>query len=128
MSLLADLSRLLRLVDPMPRRVVDDALAAGALVHRPLAELLVLADTVAAVRSAGRRLRIGRAGEPLVEVEIRQVGNAQRLAGLAPAAPLTIRHESGDVEVLADRNGYFTVEVPAGPIRLALDGAETGWL
>jgi hypothetical protein len=126
MTLLADLARLFRRLDPMPPRVLEDALAAGALVERP--GLLVLADTVSAARSAGRRLRIGRAGEPLVEVEIRQVGDAQRLAGMATAAPLTIRHESGDIEVRADRCGYFTVEVPAGPIRIALGDAETGWL
>jgi|1186.fasta_scaffold335169_2 hypothetical protein len=128
MSLLADLARLLRRLDPMPARVLDDALAAGALVHRPLPELLVLADTVSAARSAGRRLRIGRAGEPLVEVEIRQIGDAQRLAGLVTAAPLTVRHENGDVEVVVGAGGYFTVEVPAGPLRIALDGAETDWL
>jgi hypothetical protein len=128
MSVLADLARLLRRLDPMPPRVLDDALAAGALVHRPRAGLLVLADTVSAARSAGRRLRIGRAGEPLVEVEIRQVGDAQRLAGLATATPLTVRHESGEIGVHVDACGYFTVEVPAGPIRIALDGAETGWL
>jgi hypothetical protein len=127
MTLLADLARLLRRLDPMPPRVIEDALAAGALVH-PRAELVVLAETVAAVRSTGRRLRLGRAGEPLVEVEIRQVGGVQRLAGLAPAAPLAIRHESGDVEVHVGAGGYFTVEVPAGPIRIALDDAESGWL
>ena len=135
MTLLADLARLFRRLDPLPPRVLEDALAAGALLEstRVVPEagtLEVLAESVPAVRSAGRRLRIGHPGaEPLLELEIRLLGRTQRLAGLGPArTPLTIRHASGDVEVRADPNGYFTVEVPAGPVRIALGDAGTGWL
>ena len=148
MTLLAELARLLRHMDPMPPRVLADALAAGALVNRTHAhvtipagqlpsprsagveELLVLAETVPAVRSAGRRLRIGPAGgEALLDLEIRQLGPTQRIAGLATAnAPLTIRHEQGDHEVDVDGAGYFNVEIPAGPIRIRLHEAESGWI
>lgn len=204
MSLLADLARLLRQMDPMPPRVLADALAAGSLPARPhaedadadpgspapvttktpageavrsvegsaggsaksgaggpdsrvpaaadwtaggdwpaipagplpgprsagVAELLVLAESVPAVRSPGRRLRIGPAGgEPLLELEIRPLGATQRIAGLATAnTPLTIRHEHGDHDVDVDDAGYFNVEIPAGPIRIRLHEAESGWI
>ena len=84
----------------------------------------MLAESVPAVRSAGRRLDIGHPdAEPVVQLEIRHLGDTQRLAGLA-AAPMTIRHEQGDREI----DGYFNVELPAGPIKIVLGKAETGWL
>jgi hypothetical protein len=140
MTLLTELARLLRRMDPMPPRVLADALAAGALLGSPAAgslpvpresadELLVLAESVPAVRSPGRRLRIGHPGEPLLELEIRPLGPIQRIAGLAPAAArLTIRHEDGDHDVHVDGNGYFNAEVPAGRVRFRLGAAESGWV
>lgn len=105
------------------------AIPAGSL-PRPRAELLVLAETIPAVRSAGRRLRIGPAGgEHLLDLEIRQLGATQRIAGLAPPnTPLTVRHEQGDHDVDVDQAGYFNVEVPSGPIRIRLHEAESGWI
>jgi hypothetical protein len=123
MTLLAELGRLLRRMDPMPPRVLEDAEAAGALVPARIDELLVtLLDTVPAVRTAGRRLRLGRpGGDPVLELEIRDVGPARRLAGLAPpGARLAIRHAAGTDDVPVDAAGYFTAEVPGGPVRLQL--------
>jgi hypothetical protein len=111
-------------VDPMPPRVLADAEAAGALLRpEPLVPLL---DTAAAARSSGRRLRLGRPGEDSVlEVEIRRVGPALRVAGLAPpGAGLEIHWADGDATAPVDAAGYFTVEVPDGRIRLVL--AEPG--
>jgi hypothetical protein len=123
MTLLAELARLLRRMDPMPPRVLADAEAAGALVPTRFDELLVtLLDTVPAVRAAGRRLRLGRlGGEAVLEVEIRDLGPALRLAGLAPpTARLAVRHATGTADVPVDTAGYFTTEVPTGPVRLQL--------
>jgi hypothetical protein len=93
--------------------------------------LVPLFDSVSAARSAGRRLRFGRpGGEPVLEVEIRQVGPAVRLAGLVPpGARLEIRGQP----VPADSAGYFTAEVTAGPLRLLITESggrisATGWL
>ncbi len=110
-------------MDPMPARVLEDAEAAGALVPARVDELLVtLLDTVPAVRAAGRRLRLGRPdGDPVLELEIRDVGPARRLAGLAPpGARLAVRHAAGTDDVAVDAAGYFTAEVPGGPVRLSL--------
>lgn len=125
MNVLIELARVLRLVDPMPPRVLADADAAGLLLRSPARtteELIVLRETVPAVRSAGRRLRLGRrVGEPLVEVEIRPAGATQRLAGVVPpGAVLTVRTPELDQDVPVDAAGYFNVEVPAGPLRLRL--------
>jgi hypothetical protein len=124
-NVLIELARVLRLMDPMPPRVLADADAAGLLLRSPARateELIVLRETVPAVRSAGRRLRFGRrVGEPLVEAEIRPAGAAQRLAGVVPpGAVLTVRTPGGDLDVPVDEAGYFNVEVPAGPLRLRL--------
>jgi hypothetical protein len=124
MTLLAELARLLRRMDPMPPRVLADAEAAGALLR--FDELLVtLLDTVPAARAAGRRLRLGRpGGEPVLELEIRDVGPALRLAGLAPPGTrLTVRAAAGEEHVPVDAAGYFTAEVPAGPVQLVLTDA-----
>jgi hypothetical protein len=124
MTLLAELAGILRLVDPMPPRVLADAEAAGALL-RP-APLVPLLDTVAAARASGRRLRLGRpGGDAVLDVEIRRVGPALRVAGLAPpGASLEIHWADGDAAAPVDAAGYFTVEVPDGRIRLVL--AESG--
>jgi hypothetical protein len=133
LTLLAELARLLRLVDPMPPRVLADAEAARR--HLPVFELAVLADAVPACRSAGRRLRLGPpGGEPVLELEIRQVATRLRLAGLAPrGARLDVDGAGADTAVPVDAAGYFTCEVPDAPLRLTLtwpDGraAATGWL
>jgi hypothetical protein len=120
MRLLAELARVLRLVDSMPPRVIADAEAAGVLLRpEPLVPLL---DTVAAVRSSGRRLRLGcPGGDAVLEVEIHPVGPALRVAGLAPpGAGLEIHWPDGGAEASVDAAGYFNVEVPDGPIRLVL--------
>lgn len=171
MTLLAELARLLRLMDPMPPRVLTDAEAARhhlpprpgesigpaadtELVGPPpdvvpgqarnrrtpprltaLDPLVLLFDTVPAVRCAGRRLGLGRPGEdPVLDLEIRHVGPALRIAGLAPpGGRLRVRHATGTARVPVNDAGYFTAEVPTGPIRLLLTepGGRTrasGWL
>ncbi|MGH3762298.1 hypothetical protein [Actinophytocola sp.] len=154
MNLLADLARLLRLVDPMPARVIPDAEAAGVLLRRPAPRaadatgrtnatgsprgvdlLVVLLDTVPAVRSAGRRVRLGTpGGEAVLEVEIRHVGAGLRIAGLAPVgARLEVRWAAGGIEATVDGAGYFNTEAPAGPVRFQLRrpdrrASATGWL
>jgi hypothetical protein len=127
-SLLAELARVLRLADPMPPRVLADAEAAGVLA---VERLEVLVDTLAAARCAGRRLRLGRPGEdPVLELEIRRVGPAVRLAGLAPpGALLTV---CGTAVPVAG-SGYFHAELPADRVRLLLTEPghrprATGWL
>jgi hypothetical protein len=86
---------------------------------------------VPACRSAGRRLRLGPAGgEPVLELEIRRVGPHLRLAGLAPRRA---RLDADGMAILVDAAGYFTAEVPDGPLRLTLtwpDGRveATEWL
>lgn len=137
-GLLAELARLLRLVDPMPPRVIADAEGAGVLARATRGcdeELVALLDTVPAVRSAGRRLRLGRpGGEAVVELELRRVGAAVRVTGLAPPrARLAIHWPAGSHDVPVDAAGYFTAEVPAGPVRLLFTGpgdvpAVSGWL
>lgn len=139
MTLLAELARLLRLVDPVPPRVLADAEAAGQLL-RPIdpvsdAELLVLLrEAVPAVRSAGRRLTFGRAGgEAVLDVELRRVGSRLRLAGLAPGGATVEIQGAARTEATASENGYFTVDVPDGPIRLLVTEPggprrSTGWL
>ncbi|MGH3880329.1 MAG: hypothetical protein ACRDSK_25185 [Actinophytocola sp.] len=139
MTLLAELARLLRLVDPIPPRVLADAEAAGRLLRPvdpvPDAELLVLLlDTVPAVRSAGRRLTFGRAGGVRVlDVEIRRVGTRLRLAGLAPGGATVEIHGETRTETVASDDGYFTVDVPDEPVRLLVTEPGgprrcTGWL
>lgn len=139
MTLLAELARLLRLVDPIPPRVLADAEAAGHLL-RPVdpvsdAELLVLLlETVPAVRSAGRRLTFGPAGgEAVLDVELRRVGSQLRVAGLAPAGASVEIHGASKVVAAASEDGYFTVDVPDGPVRLLVTEPGgprrcTGWL
>lgn len=144
MTLLAELARLLRLVDPMPARVVADAQAAGRLLRRPgerdssrakVDPLVVLFDAVPAVRCAGRRVRLGPpGGDAVLELEIRHLGAAVRIAGLAlVGARLEVRSPTGGAAVAVDGAGYFTTEVPAGPVRLLLTlpgggTSATGWL
>lgn len=115
-SVLAELGRLLRRLDPMPPRVLADAHAAAR--HLPALELAVLAECVPACRAAGRRLRLGPpGGKPVLELEIRRIGGCLRLAGLAPRGA---RLDAGGVAVLVDAAGYFTAEVLDGPLRLRL--------
>ena len=116
MTLLAELGRLLRLVDPMPPRVRRDAAAAGALLRAP--ELLVhQGEAVSACRSGGRRVRVATAGgEPVLEVEIRWLGAVIRVAGLAPGVRLAHRGTRID----ADEAGYFNADLPPGPVRLTV--------
>lgn len=92
-------------------------------------ELLVaLFETAPTVRSGGRRLRLGvPGGPPVLEVEIRRLGAAVRLAGLAPGGVrLEVRHAAGTDAVPVTGAGYFSAEVPAGPVRLVLTDSVTG--
>jgi hypothetical protein len=136
-NVLIELARLLRLMDPIPPRVLADAEAAGLLLRAPTPAteaLILLRETVPAVRCAGRRLSFGRhVGEPLLVFEVRPVGAGQRVAGVVPpGAGLTVRTPVRDEDVPVDEAGYFNAEVPAGPIRLRVtEGgrtSETGWL
>jgi hypothetical protein len=96
--------------------VLADAEAAGHQLS--VCTLAVLAESVPACRAAGRRLRLGPAGgEAVLELEIRRVGPRLRLAGLAPRGA---RLDADGMAVLVDAAGYFTAEVPAGPLRLTL--------
>lgn len=143
MNLLAELGRLLRLMDPMPPRVIADAEAARLLLPGRrtgwdpdgACPLVALLETIPAVRSAGRRLSLGRhGGEAVLAVEIRHAGPGLRLAGLAPrGSHLVVHRAAGAEEVPVDDAGYFTVDIPAGPVRLLLTGPDgrtgaTGWL
>jgi hypothetical protein len=116
MTLLAELGRLLRLVDPMPPRIRRDAEAAGAFLRAP--ELLVRQrEAVSACRSGGRRVHVATAaGEPVLEVELRELGAATRIAGLAP----DVRLACAGVPVDTDDAGYFNADLPPGPVRLAV--------
>ncbi len=122
-ALLAELAALLRRVDPMPARVLADAEAAGPAATGLLVPLV---DTIPPVRSAGRRMRLGRpGGESVLEVELRRVGRAVRVAGLAPpGARLELRWPAGGAPVPVTAAGYFTAEAPAGPVRLLLTGQD----
>jgi hypothetical protein len=116
MNLLGELGRLLRLVDPMPPRVLRDAAAAGVLLRTP--ELLVRQrEAVSACRSGGRRVHVATAaGEPVLEVEIREVGAATRIAGLAPG----VRLAHAGTRIDTDDAGYFNADLPPGPVRLTV--------
>lgn len=118
MTLLDELARLLRLVDPMPPRVLRDAAAAGLLLRGPATESLVPhREAVPACRSAGRRVRVAAAdGETVLDVEIRALGSTTRVAGLAQGVRLS--HGGTDIDV--DDAGYFNADLPAGPVRLTV--------
>ena len=116
MTLLTELARLLRLMDPMPARVLADAEAAGAL-RRTAEPLVVLREAVSACRSGGRRVRVGTMdGSGVLDVEVRELGAVTRVAGLAPGVRLS--HAGTPIDV--DDAGYFNAEVPAGPLRLTV--------
>jgi hypothetical protein len=118
MTLLAELRRLLRLVDPMPPRVLRDAEAAGLLLRTPATEFLVPhREAVPACRTGGRRVRVATAdGDTVLVVEVRELGSATRVAGLAPG----VRLSHGGARIDVDHAGYFNADLPAGPVRLTV--------
>jgi hypothetical protein len=116
MTLLAELARVLRLVDPMPPRVLRDARAAGLALRAP-DSLVVQRETVSLCRSAGRRVRVGTAsGETVLDVEIRELGDTTRVAGLVRTG-VRVSHDGTELDV--DEGGYVNAEV-TGPVRLTV--------
>ena len=116
MTLLAELARVLRLVDPMPPRVRRDAEAAGLLLRAP-DSLVVQRETVSLCRSAGRRVRVGTAaGEAVLDVEIRELGDTTRVAGLVLTG-VRVSHDGTELDI--DDGGYVNAEV-TGPVRLTV--------
>ena len=120
-ALLAELSTLLRRLDPLPDKVIADAERAGTQLgsdRRPRRLELVL-DTAAEIpagvrgRSSARRLDFDRDGT-LLSIEIIPDGPVVRLVGLIDP----VHWPAGHAESTVDDVGCFRFGVlPAGPLR-----------
>ena len=140
-GLLAEISAMFDVVDPVPPEVTQAAY--GAFAWRTIdAELAELAEDslltgAAGVRGADTRLLTFEAPSVSVVVEVTELGVRRRLVGqVIPALPgeLRIEHPAGSTTVQVDDQGLFSVEsMPCGPARVALSvpgggGVVTSWI
>lgn len=141
LGLLAELSAMFDVVDPVPTEVTRAAY--GAFAWRTIdAELAELAeDTLLAgaggIRGTDTRLLTFEAPTVSVVVEVTEIGPRRRLVGqVIPAIPgeIRIEHPAGTTTVDVDDQGLFSVEsMPCGPARVALSvpgggGVVTSWV
>lgn len=131
-ELLERLRVLAAALDPVPRRVLEEARACAAwqTIDTELAELVydsVVDEELVGARGGGARQLTFEA--PGVTVEIEVAPGSGRINGqLVPPreADVEVRHPGGSLTVRSDRLGHFRAEgVPSGPIsvRCGIDGA-----
>jgi hypothetical protein len=120
--LYAELRRLSAMVDPVPDHVRAAAEAAGALVTPDWDWLDTLTDTVLVRAGAPRQLSLGRAGVPVLELELHR-GADLLVTGLLLDGPalVEVRWAGGAVPADTDDTGCFRAAgLPLAPLRVVV--------
>jgi hypothetical protein len=111
-----ELRRVFDLIDPMPNVIATPT----ATNWDRFEELPELAGT----RNQGTPTLCFRREDTFVQVEI----GATLVGIVTPVAEIEVRWPAGAIRPPVDERGLFEAKgVPAGPVRLVIDGAVTDW-
>ncbi|RLK60594.1 hypothetical protein [Actinokineospora cianjurensis] len=113
-DLLAELRALLDRLDPMPARVREAAIAAGALLGIDWAELELFAAERVLVRGSGE---VWRGDGVVVELGTRITGLVDHDLGVSH---IELHSRDGSTLLRPDPIGTFSADLPDGRVRLVL--------